>query len=348
MGRKLAETSSQRRLLEGLKERFELPRVPRRVEVFDNSHISGAHAVGAMIVAGTQGFVKSSYRKFNIKSEGLTPGDDYAMMKEVLTRRFKRIAEAQGAAEGQEHAPIEIEHVAQASEVIVPSPLVGEGQGGGDSVTIELCAGATHSASGIPPHPNPPPQGGREQAASLTEPTILDETERDPEDAEDEASPLGDDDFPDIPDLVLVDGGAGQLAVAIAIVRDLGIKDVALVGVAKGPDRDAGREHFHFPGRPRSLMLESRDPVLYFVQRLRDEAHRFAIGTHRAKRSKAISVNPLDDIEGIGPTRKRALLSHFGSAKSVSRAGIEDLKAVKGINADMAQKIYDFFHERDG
>jgi excinuclease ABC subunit C len=159
------------------------------------------------------------------------------------------------------------------------------------------------------------------------------------------AEPLSDEDFPDIPDLVLVDGGAGQLGVAQEIVRELGISGVALVGVAKGPDRDAGREHFHIPGRERSLMLEPRDPVLYFVQRLRDEAHRFAIGAHRAK---AIAANPLDEIEGIGPTRRRALLSHFGSAKAVSRAGAEDLKAVKGISAELAQKIYDFFHERDG
>ncbi|HEX5665608.1 MAG TPA: helix-hairpin-helix domain-containing protein, partial [Hyphomicrobium sp.] len=152
--------------------------------------------------------------------------------------------------------------------------------------------------------------------------------------------------FPDRPDLVLIDGGAGQLAVAQQVLADVGLEDIPLVGVAKGPDRDAGREHFHVPGRPQSFMLEPRDPVLYFVQRLRDEAHRFAIGTHRAKRSKAISANPLDEIEGIGPSRRRALLNHFGSAKSVSKAGIEDLKAVEGISAEMAQKVYDFFHER--
>ncbi len=334
LGRKLAETSSQRKLLEGLKERFDLPRVPRRIEVFDNSHISGAHAVGAMITAGPQGFAKNAYRKFNIKSDSITPGDDYGMMREVLTRRFKRIAEAQsapspptsggeGRGEGRPLAPIEIEPLAQSVDM-----------------AVARSEAADHQASA--PHPNPLPLKEGER-----EPSILDENERDPEDAEDEASPLGDDDFPDIPDLVLVDGGAGQLAVAIEIMRELGVRDVSLVGVAKGPDRDAGREHFHFPGRAKTLMLEARDPVLYFVQRLRDEAHRFAIGTHRAKRSKAISANPLNDIEGIGPTRKRALLTHFGSAKAVSRAGIEDLKAVKGINADMAQKIYDFF-QKDG
>ncbi len=308
LGRKLAETSSQRTLLEGLKDRFELPRIPRRVEVFDNSHIAGAHAVGAMITAGPQGFVKSAYRKFNIKSDSITPGDDYGMMREVLTRRFKRIAEAQGAQAFSDQAS-DIESV---------------------DVDTDVASAVDPGLAGLP--------------IALSEPTILDEAERD--DSDDEASPLGDDEFPDIPDLVLVDGGAGQLAVAVDIMRELNIRDVSLVGVAKGPDRDAGREHFHIPGRPRTLMLEPRDPVLYFVQRLRDEAHRFAIGTHRAKRSKAISVNPLDDIDGIGPTRKRALLTHFGSAKAVSRAGIEDLKAVKGINADMAQKIYDFFHEK--
>jgi excinuclease ABC subunit C len=155
--------------------------------------------------------------------------------------------------------------------------------------------------------------------------------------------------FPTIPDLILVDGGAGQLAVAREVLAEFGLTDIIpVVGVAKGPDRDAGREHFHVPGKPRSFMLEPRDPVLYFVQRLRDEAHRFAIGTHRAKRAKALGVNPLDEIEGIGPTRKRALLTHFGSAKSVSRAGVEDLKAVPGISAQMAQAIYDFFHDGRG
>jgi excinuclease ABC subunit C len=154
------------------------------------------------------------------------------------------------------------------------------------------------------------------------------------------------DEFPTRPDLVLIDGGRGQLAVAAQVLDELGISGIPLIGVAKGPDRDAGREHFHFPGRDKPLLLEPRDPVLYFVQRLRDEAHRFAIGTHRAKRSKAIGANPLDEIAGIGPTRKRALLEHFGSAKAVSRASPDDLQTVAGISAQMAQAIYDFFHER--
>jgi len=166
----------------------------------------------------------------------------------------------------------------------------------------------------------------------------LDETE--------DTDALAPETFPDRPDVVFVDGGQGQLSIANEVMSELGITGIALIGVAKGPDRDAGREHFHVSGRDKPFMLEPRDPVLYFVQRLRDEAHRFAIGTHRARRSKALSANPLDEIAGIGPTRKRALLKHFGSAKAVSRAGVEDLKEVEGISSEMAQKIYDFFHER--
>jgi excinuclease ABC subunit C len=284
LGRKLAESSSQGRLLEGVAERFGLTAVPRRIEVFDNSHTAGTNAVGAMIVAGPEGFVKGQYRKFNIKSPDTAPGDDYAMMREVLTRRFKRIAEAEVLDE------IETE-VAEIESDVSNGPL---------------------------------------------SPVVADD------DAAEERA------FPDRPDLVLIDGGLGQLSVAREVLAGFGLHDIALIGVAKGPDRDAGREHFHIPGRDRPIMLEAKDPVLYFVQRLRDEAHRFAIGTHRAKRAKSLGVNPLDEIEGIGPTRKRALLKHFGSAKAVSRAGIEDLKAVEGISADMAKKIYDFFHERAG
>jgi excinuclease ABC subunit C len=162
---------------------------------------------------------------------------------------------------------------------------------------------------------------------------------------EDDSDPASEE-FPNRPDLVLIDGGLGQLSIARQVLEELGIRDIALVGIAKGPDRDAGREHFHVPGRDRPMMLEPRDPVLYFVQRLRDEAHRFAIGSHRAKRSRGIGANPLDEIAGIGQARKRALLKHFGSAKAVSRAGVDDLKAVDGISAQMAQTIYDFFHER--
>jgi len=282
LGRRLAESSSQRALLEATAERFGLQDVPRRVEVYDNSHIMGTNAVGGMIVAGTEGFAKSQYRKFNFRSTEMTPGDDYAMMREVLTRRFKRLVT--GEAAGEAIAPQEAVVAAEAAVVTE-----------GDEVTIE---------------------------------------------AQDLLAEI-----PSRPDLVLIDGGAGQLAVACEVFADLGIRDIAVIGVAKGPDRDAGREHFHIPGRS-PFMLEPRDPVLYFVQRLRDEAHRFAIGTHRAKRAKSLGVNPLDEIQGVGPTRKRALLKHFGSAKAVSRAGLEDLKAVTGISAELAQKIYDFFHER--
>jgi len=285
LGRKLAESSSQARLLEGIAERFNLAAAPRRIEVFDNSHTGGTNAVGAMIVAGAEGFVKGQYRKFNIKSPDIAPGDDYAMMREVLTRRFKRIADA---------------------EVL-------------DDIENEVAELEAETA-GLEPAPA--------------------------EAAETEDQSADDRIFPDRPDLVLIDGGLGQLSVAREVLARFGLHDIALIGVAKGPDRDAGREHFHIPGHERPMMLEAKDPVLYFVQRLRDEAHRFAIGTHRAKRAKALGVNPLDEIAGIGQSRKRALLTHFGSAKAVSRAGIEDLKAVGGISADMARKIYDFFHER--
>lgn len=278
LGRRLSESASQRFLLEGIAERFGLPAPLRRIEVYDNSHIQGTHAVGAMIVAGIDGFMKAQYRKFNMRGEA-APGDDYAMMREMLTRRFKR--------------------------------LVNETKGKG-----------ARSSPGEP----------AEAAEMITDPAV--------------AADASDDAFPTVPDLLLIDGGAGQLSVACEVLGDLGLSDIPVIGVAKGPDRDAGREHFHIPGRAEPLMLEPRDPVLYFVQRLRDEAHRFAIGTHRAKRSKSISANPLDEIPGIGSTRKRALLNHFGSAKSVSRASIGDLRAVKGISAEMARKIYDFFHDR--
>ena len=320
LGRKLADTSSQGRLLEGVAERFGLPRTPRRVEVYDNSHIMGTNAVGAMIVAGPEGFVKNQYRKFNIKWDQTTPGDDYAMMREVLTRRFKRLA-----------APVVAANEAAESHAATGSPPpCGEGLGVG--VDRELDLAVEHAVS--LDHP-----AGTTQPVGLI-PSGADDDEEDQPTLSDPAE------FPDRPDLVLVDGGLGQLSVARDVFAQLGITDIALVGVAKGPDRDAGREHFHIPGRRASLMLEPRDPVLYFVQRLRDEAHRFAIGTHRAKRAKALGINPLDEIGGIGPTRKRALLSHFGSAKAVSRAGIEDLKGVTGISAEMAQKIYDFFNDR--
>ncbi|MEL6751674.1 MAG: excinuclease ABC subunit UvrC, partial [Pseudomonadota bacterium] len=255
LGRKLAENATQTKLLEGVAEVFELDAPPRRIEVYDNSHIMGTNAVGGMIVAGAEGFVKNQYRKFNIKSTDITPGDDFGMMKEVFQRRFARLKKQ------------------------------------------------------------------REEGV---------ETD--------------DDAMPPWPDLVLIDGGAGQLSAVREIMKELDLEDeVALVGVAKGIDRDAGRERFHVPGK-KDFTLPVRDPVLYFIQRLRDEAHRFAIGTHRAKRKKDTLKNPLDEIAGIGPSRKRALLHHFGSAKQVGKSAVADLMAVEGISEKMAQDIYDHFH----
>ena len=320
LGRKLAEGSSQRTLLEGLRERFGLARTPRRIEVFDNSHIMGANAVGVMIAAGADGFVKSQYRKFNIKTEGLTPGDDYAMMREVLTRRMKRLlldeAEAPSGVRPSGSAP-----------GVRPAGSDPTRRGGSALAFGVLRAPATGLSPGLAETEQETLEGNAQETPALD----TDETDHE---------------FPARPDLLLIDGGLGQLGVAQEVIGAFGIHDVALIGVAKGPDRDAGREHFHMPGRGAPMMLEPRDPVLYFVQRLRDEAHRFAIGTHRAKRSKALGANPLDEIPGIGPGRKRALLQHFGSAKAVSRAGKDDLEAVQGISAQMARTIYDFFHER--
>jgi len=258
LGRRLAESASQRNLLEGVAQTFDLEEPPQRIEVYDNSHIQGSNPVGAMVVADSEGFAKNHYRKFNIKTDDLTPGDDYAMMREVLTRRFSRLLKETDGGKGSD-------------------------------------------------------AGGHE-------------------------TPLW-------PDLLLIDGGAGQLSAAHDVLDELGIDTLRVVGIAKGPDRNAGRERFHIRGRP-SFLLEPRDPVLYYVQRLRDEAHRFAIGSHRARRKRAISMSPLDEVPGIGPTRKRALLQHFGSAKAVSRAGLSDLQSVEGISAQMAQAVYDYFNEQ--
>ena len=267
LGRRLAETSTQGRLFNGFAQTFGLARVPRRIEVYDNSHIMGTNAVGAMVVAGPEGFVKNQYRKFNIRSTDITPGDDFGMMREVMQRRFSRL---------------------------------------------------------IKEHEKP------DQAAV--------ETEAGDEDA-------GHAGFPAWPDVILIDGGQGQMSAVRAILDELGISgDVTAIGVAKGVDREAGRERFFAPGRE-SFSLPVRDPVLYFVQRLRDEAHRFAIGSHRARRKKEMIRNPLDEIGGIGPSRKRALLLHFGTAKAVGRAAMEDLLAVEGISESTARVIYNHFHE---
>ena len=247
LARRMAEATTQNKLLVGLAEAFDLDAPPQRIEVYDNSHIQGTNAVGGMIVAGADGFLKSQYRKYNIKSEAGANSDDFGMMKEVLTRRFERLLK------------------------------------------------------------------------------------EDP----DRKSDMW-------PDLLLIDGGQGQVSAVAGIMSELGVEDIPMVGVAKGIDRDAGKEEFHRPGE-RPFALQRNDPVLYFIQRLRDEAHRWAIGAHRAKRAKAVSLTPLDDIPGIGATRKRALLQHFGSAKAVARAGLSDLQAVDGISEAMAKTIADYF-----
>jgi excinuclease ABC subunit C len=265
LGRKLADTATQSRLLTGLVTTLGLPQPPRRIEVYDNSHIQGTNAVGAMIVAGPDGFIKNQYRKFNIRSEGLTPGDDYAMMREVLQRRFKRLLAAN------------------------------EGETAGPKT-------------------------------------------------EDKAE---DDGVPQWPDLVIIDGGRGQLNAAKQIFDTLGLSQVSLLAVAKGPDRDAGRETLFMPDRE-AIKLEPRDPVLYFIQRLRDEAHRFVIGSHRKLRKKDIREAGLQEIPGIGPSRKRALLHHFGTLKEIERASIADLGKVPGVSAESARKIFEFFHTQPG
>jgi excinuclease ABC subunit C len=250
LARRMSETATQAKLLRGVAEAFGLDGPPQRIEAYDNSHIQGAHAVGAMIVTGPEGFIKNGYRKFNIRGEDLTPGDDFGMMKEVLSRRFKRL--------------------------LKEDPDRSKGMW---------------------------------------------------------------------PDLLLIDGGAGQVSAVAEIMALHGVSDIPMVGVAKGEDRDAGKEEFHRRGQ-RPFALRHNDPVLYFIQRMRDEVHRFAIGTHRAKRSKAIGVTPLDDVPGVGATRKRALLAHFGSAKAASRANLTDLKAVDGISDTLAESIYDYFHDQ--
>ncbi len=258
LARKLADAASQEKLLIALGESLGVPRTIRRVEVYDNSHIMGTNAVGGMVVAGPAGFMKSHYRTFNIKSDDITPGDDFGMMREVLRRRFSRLLKEE---QGEGAAPADVET------------------------------------------------------------------------------------FPSRPDLVVIDGGRGQFEAARQIFAELGVEGVSLISIAKGVDRDAGRETFFVEGRE-PFRLPPRDPALYFVQRLRDEAHRFAIGTHRARRKKDFTKSPLDDIAGIGPTRKRALLNAFGTAKAISRAGLGDLEKVPGINAATAKLVYDHFNDR--
>jgi excinuclease ABC subunit C len=327
LGRKLADTSSQQKLLRALADTFGLPREPRRIEVYDNSHIQGANAVGAMIVAGLEGFQKNQYRKFNIRSADLTPGDDFGMMREVLERRFKRLmAEAPRSAT----AGLQLPSPHSLSKTGVNALLSGEG---GEPHSGEPGEGSAMVTSA---HPSP-------ALASLASPLPQGERGSEP------AASLGDDNEAESPwpDLVLIDGGQGQLNAARAALAALGVTDVPLIGVAKGPDRDAGNETFYLPDRP-AIKLPPRDPLLYFIQRLRDEAHRFAIGSHRARRKKDIREAGLQEIPGIGPTRKRALLRHFGTLKAIERASVADLAQVPGINDETARKIHDFFHEAAG
>jgi excinuclease ABC subunit C len=307
LGRKLADTSSQRRLLAALADCFGLAREPKRIEVYDNSHLQGANAVGAMIVAGPDGFRKNQYRKFNIRSADLTPGDDYAMMREMLGRRFKRLLV---------EAPRPV--TASDREAVFAAVVGAEGEepaAGEDTDIAEAPTGAPPSA--VPA--NEASEAGFGEG-----------------DAE---SPW--------PDLVLIDGGRGQLAAAQETLAALGIADLPLVAIAKGADRDAGRETFFVRGRA-PFKLKPRDPALYFVERLRDEAHRFAVGSHRVRRRRDIREAGLQEIPGIGPGRKRALLQHFGTLKAIERASAADLAKVPGVSAEIARKIYDFFHDRAG
>jgi excinuclease ABC subunit C len=328
LGRKLADTSSQRKLLAALAECFGLPRLPRRIEVYDNSHIQGANAVGAMIVAGPEGFRKNQYRKFNMRATDLAPGDDYAMMRETLERRFKRlIAEAPRPA-GQIAATPAPAAQALPTQRDDDADRRVDGNGAGQSERDAARAQAAAAAAAILGAPAMLP--GAEQASE----------EMAAADEQDEAeSPW--------PDLVLIDGGRGQLAAAQEALAALGLADMPLVAIAKGPDRDAGRETFFVPGRA-PFKLKPRDPVLYFVERLRDEAHRFAIGSHRIRRRRDIREAGLQEIPGIGPSRKRALLQHFGTLQAIERASPADLAKVPGVSAETARKIYDFFHQRAG
>ncbi len=338
LGQKMAETASQEKLLAAVAEAFGLERKLRRVEVYDNSHIMGQNAVGGMVVAGTAGFMKMHYRTFNIRGEDLTPGDDFGMMREVLRRRFTRLAKeapadsllpsrekvpAQPADEGA--VPDEVHDEAAAfsgddpsSALRAPSPARGEGSYQG--ITGPVTSMKERRVAEGPPPP-----------VATTAATQADDSEV----------------FPQRPDLILIDGGLGQYNATRQILAELGVTDVAVVAIAKGRDRDAGREMFFVEGRE-PFRLPPRDAALYFVQRLRDEAHRFAIGAHRARRKKDFTKSPLDEIAGIGPARKRALLSAFGTAKALSRAALADLEKVPGINAGTAKLVYDFFHERSG
>ena len=297
LARKLADSAGQQSLLNALGIAFGLEKAPRRVEVYDNSHIMGTNAVGGMVVAGRDGFMKSHYRTFNISADTIA-GDDFGMMREVLKRRFTRLAKESGTT-------AEAPELAQGETTDQPDAVVGE-------------------VGGASPSP-----------ATITSEEATGQRLESPED---------DSAFPSRPDLVIVDGGKGQFEAARKIMAECGVTDIALVAIAKGEDRNAMRETFFMVGKE-PFKLPPRDPALFFIQRLRDEAHRFAIGTHRAKRKRDIKTNPLDEIPGIGPSRKRALLLHFGTVKAIQRAKLDDLMRTPGVNAATAKAVHAHFHE---
>ncbi|CAM5222771.1 excinuclease ABC subunit C [Bosea thiooxidans] len=304
LSRKLADNAGQSALLAALGAAFGMETAPRRVEVYDNSHIMGTNAVGGMIVAGPDGFVKNQYRTFNISTDTIA-GDDFGMMREVLTRRFARLAKESGIALGS--------HPEEAADAAVSKDAPES-----DGASTIILQGA--------------PDGVPQDEGAQKKPRKAPKPRRD------------EDGFPSRPDLVIVDGGKGQFTAALKIMKELGAADIPLVAIAKGEDRNAMRETFHMAGRE-PFKLQPRDPALYFIQRLRDEAHRFAIGTHRAKRKRETMKNPLDEIPGIGPSRKRALLLHFGTVKAIQRAKLDDLMRTPGVNAATAKAVHDFFHD---
>jgi len=294
LGRRMAETGSLAKLLDGVAETFGLPQRPERIEVYDNSHIQGTNALGAMIVAGPEGFIKNQYRKFNMKAEAFE-GDDFAMMKAMIRRRFARMLAERGEGEVE---PLERQALSPGGEEAAAGEAQGAMSDGGVDFSKERDVDAPETKFGA------------------------------------------------WPDLVLIDGGEGQLSASLAALEELGLKgSVAIAAIAKGVDRDAGRERFFAPGRA-PFRLDEKSPVLYYLQRLRDEAHRFAIGAHRGKRKAGLTRNPLDEIDGVGPARKRALLDRFGSARGVARAALSELELVDGVSKELAKRIYDYFHDK--
>ncbi|WP_022694870.1 excinuclease ABC subunit UvrC [Ponticaulis koreensis] len=339
LSRKLAETASQARLLEEVRKVFDLPETPKRIEAYDNSHIQGSNAVGGMIVAGPEGFEKNQYRKFNIKDSDIEPGDDYGMMREVMRRRFSRLMKEAGldapsstskregaGASADAGNSTEQENKTALSATHREGEAVAGGQNKNDTTSTDASSSHPTSDHAGAASPNSEAGGTAGEQKTLTRREKL------------KASPH-------YPDLVLIDGGLGQLHAVMETLQELGLshEDVTLVSIAKGPDRNAGREKFFRPDKA-PFMLPETAPVLYYLQRLRDEVHRWAIGAHRTRRSADIRKNPLDEIEGIGPARKKALLHRFGSAKAIARAKLSDIATVDGVSQALAERIYNYFH----